>query len=77
MCSRSSGEIAKVEVTPMGGLTDPSKPMAVENGDVPGMKWIALGKATNSFYRSSGKDYKFEGTSGQSCRFAMKGGSEK
>jgi hypothetical protein len=71
------GTIAKVQVTPIAGGTDPNKPMAVENADVPGMKWIALGKATDSFYRSSGKEYIFEGTSGMSSRFAMKGGGEK
>jgi hypothetical protein len=75
--SASVGEIAKVEVMPIAGGTDPNKPMAVENADPPGINWVALGKATNSFYRSSGRDYKFEGTSGESSRFAMKGGGEK
>jgi hypothetical protein len=44
--------------------------MVVENGAEPGSKWKALGKASNSFYHSAGKDYKFDGTSGESNRFA-------
>ena len=68
------GELAKVEVTPIAGGTDPTKPMAVDNEAEAGMKWTALGKATDSFYRSAGKDYKFEGTSGESHLMALKGG---
>ena len=68
------GEIAKVEVTPIPGGTDPSKPLAVENEAEAGLKWTALGKTTNSFYRSAGKDYKFEGTSGMSHLIEIKGG---
>ena len=68
------GEIAKVEVTPIPGGTDPSKPLAVENEAEAGLKWTALGKTTNSFYRSGGKDYKFEGTSGMSHLIEIKGG---
>jgi hypothetical protein len=75
--SGTIGEIAKVAVTPIAGVTDPNKPMVVENGAEPGSTWTALGKASNSFYRSVGKDYKFDGTSGQSQRFAWKGGGEK
>jgi hypothetical protein len=41
------------------------------------MKWTALGKASNSFYGSAGKDYKFDGTSGESHIMALKGGGEK
>jgi hypothetical protein len=75
--SGTVGEIAKVEVTPIAGGTDPSKPLAVDNEAEPGLKWTALGKTSNSFYRSAGKDYKFEGTSGESHRIAFKGGGEK
>ena len=75
--SGTMGQIAKVEVTPIAGVTDPKKPMVVENGAEPGSKWNALGKSSNSFYRSAGKDYKFDGTSGESQRFAWKGGGEK
>jgi len=70
-------EIAKVEVTPIAGGTNPDKPLVVENEAEPGLKWTALGKTSNNFYRSAGKDYKFEGTSGESHRFAFKGGGEK
>jgi hypothetical protein len=75
--SGTVGEIAKVEVTPIGGGTDPNKPLAVDNEAEPGLKWTALGKTSNSFYRSAGKDYKFEGTSGESHKIAFKGGGEK
>jgi len=75
--SGTMGEIAKVEVTPIAGVTDPNKPMVVENGAEPGSTRTALGKASNSFYRSAGKDYKFDGTSGESQRFAWKGGGEQ
>ena len=71
------GEIAKVEVTPIAGGTDPTKPLAVENEAEPGMKLTMLGKTSNSFYRSAGKDYKFEGTSGESHLMALKGGGAK
>ena len=42
--SGTVGEIAKVEVTPIAGGTDPSKPLAVDNEAEPGLKWTALGK---------------------------------
>src|SRR5262245_32240566 len=71
------GEIAKVEVTPIAGGTDPTKPLAVENEAEPGMKLTMLGKATNSFYRSAGKEYKFDGTSGESHLMEIKGGGGK
>ena len=75
--SATVGEIAKVEVTPIAGGTNSGKPLVVENEAEPGLKWTALGKTSNSFYRSAGKDYKFEGTSGESHKFAFKGGGEK
>jgi len=75
--SATAGEIAKMEVTPIAGGSDPNKPMTVENEAEAGSIWNALGKTSNSFYRSAGKDYKFEGTSGESHRFAWKGGGEK
>ena len=75
--SATVGELGKVEVTPIPGGTDPTKPLAVDNEAEPGLKWTALGKTSNSFYHSAGKDYKFEGTSGESHRFAWKGGGEK
>jgi len=71
------GEIAKVEVTPIAGGTDQTKPLRVENEAEAGMLSTVLGKASNSFYRSAGKDYKFEGTSGESHLMALKGGGEK
>jgi hypothetical protein len=75
--SGTVGEIAKVEVTPIAGGTDPNKPLAVNNQAEPGLNLTVLGKASNSFYRSAGKDYKFEGTSGESHRIAFKGGGQK
>jgi len=75
--SATVGDIATVKVTPIAGGTDPTKPMTVENEAEAGSTWNALGKTSNSFYRSAGKDYKFEGTSGESHRIAWKGGKEK
>jgi len=75
--SATMGEIAKVEVTPIGGGTNQDKPMVIENQASPGFEWTALGKTSNSFYKSAGKDFKFDGTSGESVKFAMKGGGEK
>jgi hypothetical protein len=75
--SATVGELGKVEVTPIPGGTDPTKPLAVDNEAEPGLKWTALGRTSNSFYQSAGKDYKFEGTSGESHRFAWKGGGQK
>jgi len=48
--------LPRKEVTPIAGGTDPNKPMAVENEAEAGLKWRALGKTSNSFYRSAGKD---------------------
>jgi len=75
--SATVGDIATVKVTPIAGGTDPNKPMTVENEAEAGSTWNALGKTSNSFYHSAGKDYKFEGTSGESHRIAWKGGGEK
>ena len=70
------GEIARVEVTPIPGAK-PDEPMVVENSAEPLWHWTALGKATSSFYRSAGRDYSFEGTSGESHKFAFSGGGEQ
>jgi hypothetical protein len=43
----------------------------------PGFEWTALGKTGKSFYKSAGKDFKFDGNSGESVKFVMKGGGEK
>ena len=75
--SGTMGEIAKVEVTPIGGGTNPENPMVIENQATKTFEWTALGKTSNSFYKSAGKDFKFDGTSGESVKFAMKGGGEK
>jgi len=75
--SATVGDIATVKVTPIAGGTDPNKPMTVENEAEAGSTWNALGKTSNSFYKSAGKDFKFDGTSGESVKFAMKGGGEK
>ena len=63
-------------VPPCAGGTNPDKPLAVDNEAEPGLKWTALGKTSNSFYRAAGKDYKFEGTSGESHRVAFNGGGK-
>jgi hypothetical protein len=70
------GDIAKVEVTPIAGAKA-DEPIIIENSAEPLWHWTALGKATSSFYRSGGRDYSFEGTSGESHKFAFSGGGEK
>jgi len=70
------GDIAKVEVTPIAGAKA-SEPMIIENSAEPLWHWTALGKATSSYYRSGGHDYSFEGTSGESHKFAFSGGGEE
>jgi hypothetical protein len=75
--SGTMGEIAKVEDTPIGGGTHQDDPMVIVNQATPGFEWTALGKTSNSFYKSAGKDFKFDGTSGESVKFSMKGGGEK
>ncbi|HET9378879.1 MAG TPA: DUF1326 domain-containing protein [Chthoniobacterales bacterium] len=75
--SGTMGEIAKVEDTPIGGGTHQDDPMVIVNQASPGFEWTALGKTSNSFYKSAGKDFKFDGTSGESVKFSMKGGGEK
>jgi hypothetical protein len=75
--SGTMGEIAKVEDTPIGGGTHQDDPMVIVNQATPGFEWTALGKTSNSFYKSAGKDFKFDGTSGESVKFTMKGGGEK
>jgi hypothetical protein len=75
--SGTMGEIAKVEDTPIGGGTHQDEPMVIVNQASPGFEWTALGKTSNSFYKSAGKDFKFDGTSGESVKFSMKGGGEK
>lgn len=69
------GDIAKVEVTPIEGAI-PGKPLTVENSAEPLFHWTALGKASNSYYKAGGKDFQFEGTSGESHRFSFSGGGD-
>jgi hypothetical protein len=71
--SASVGDIARVEVTPIEGARA-GEPMVVENSAEPLWHWTALGKATNSYYRSGGRDFSFDGTSGESHKFAFSGG---
>jgi len=40
------------------GCTSRDEPLVIVNPAEPGLKRTALGKATKSFYRSAGKDYK-------------------
>lgn len=70
------GDIARVQVTPISGAKA-DEPMVVENSAEPLWHWTALGRATSSYYRSAGRDYSFEGTSGESHKFAFAGGGEE
>lgn len=72
-CTGSIGGIARVQVTPMAGGTDKSKPLVIENQAEPGFLWTAQGATKDSFYKSAGKDRKWDGTSGMSVKFKMAG----
>ncbi|MFQ5694417.1 MAG: DUF1326 domain-containing protein [Terriglobia bacterium] len=67
------GDIARIELTTIG--IAPDKPLLVENA-APGFPWVAVGKSSNSFYKSAGRNFHFEGTSGESGRFTLSGGRE-
>ncbi len=67
------GEIATVMVTPIAGVI-PDKPMVIENSAEPLFHWTCLGKASGSFYSAGGQEFEFEGTSGESHRFAFGSG---
>ena len=64
------GDVANIELTTIEG-GNPSKPLVVENA-APGFPWVAVGRSSSSFYRSAGKDFQFDGTSGESGRFALR-----
>jgi hypothetical protein len=72
-CAGSVGDIAKVEVTPIEGAVA-GQPMVVTNSAEPMFNWTALGKASGSFYRAAGQNFKFDGTSGESHKFSFSGG---
>jgi hypothetical protein len=67
------GNIAEVQVTPIQGAIA-GKPVVIENSLEPLWHWTCLGKATGSFYSAGGQNFRFEGTSGESHKFAFKGG---
>ena len=67
------GDIAKIELTTIG--IAPDKPLLIENA-APGFPWVAVGKSSNSFYKSAGRNFHFDGTSGESARFTLSGGRE-
>lgn len=75
-CAGTVGDLAKVQVTPVAGGTDKSKPLVIDNQAEPGFLWTALGRTTESFYKSAGKSHRWDGTSGESVRFKMSGGEE-
>ncbi len=73
-CVGTVGEIVKLQVTPVPGGTDKTKPLVIENQAEPGFIWTAQGVTKESFYKSAGKDLKMDGTSGESIKFKMAGG---
>ncbi len=68
------GDIAKIELSTIGGGS-PDKPVVIENA-APGLPWVAVGKSSNSFYKSAGRNFHFDGTSGESARFTLSSGRE-
>lgn len=67
------GDVATVMVTPIAGAM-PGQPMVIENSAEPLFHWTCLGEATGSQYSAGGKQFVFEGTSGESHRFAFGSG---
>ncbi len=65
------GDIARIEVSTIAG-GDPREPLVLTNG-APGFPWVAVGESIDSFYRSAGKNFSFDGTSGESFRFELAG----
>jgi len=65
------GNIARVQITPISGAIK-DKPLIVENSAEPMFYWTALGKTSDSYYKSAGVDWKFTGTSGESSKFSIK-----
>jgi hypothetical protein len=65
------GDIAKIEVSTIAG-GNPQEPLVVTNV-APGFPWVAVGESVDSFYRSAGKNFSFDGTSGESFRFEFAG----
>ncbi len=70
------GEIAQVTVTPIEGARS-GEPLVIENSAEPLFHWTALGKASSSFHSSGGQNFSFEGTSGESHKFAFSGGGSE
>ncbi len=64
------GDLAKVEVTPVEGGV-PGKPLVVEYPANHLPHWVAVGKATNSFYKGEGRNFQFNGTAGESFKFSF------
>jgi hypothetical protein len=65
------GNVARIEVSTIAG-GDPREPLVLTNG-APGFPWVAVGESVDSFYRSAGKNFSFDGTSGESFRFELAG----
>ena len=65
------GDVARIEVSTIAG-GDPLEPLVLTNV-APGFPWVAVGKSVDSFYRSAGKNFSFDGTSGESFRFELAG----
>ena len=63
------GDVARIEVSTIAG-GDPREPLVLTNG-APGFPWVAVGESVDSFYRSAGKNFSFDGTSGESFRFEL------
>ena len=67
------GEIATVMVTPIEGAKT-GEPMVIQNSAEPLFHWTCLGKATGHYYSLGGKKFDYEGSSGESHRFAFGSG---
>ena len=75
-CQGTVGKIGAVEVTVLASpnSADPAKPLTIANpANHPFARLVFLGRSSNSYYRSAGKDWRFHDTAGESMDFHFQG----
>lgn len=66
----AAGDFLKVQVTPVSGAMS-GQPIVIENSAEPLFYWTALGKTSDSYFKGAGQNWTFNGTSGESHKFAL------
>lgn len=75
-CRGAVGKIGAVEVTVLASpnSADPAKPLTIANpANHPFARLVFLGRSSNSYYKSAGKDFRFHDTAGESMDFRFEG----